>query len=61
MKIKDMRFFLKNSGILLIMVGALFLIIPFFLYIQTNTSLFVGWIMIVAGFIVFILTNKKIP
>lgn len=59
--IKLMKSFLKNSGILLILIGALFLIIPFFLHFQTNTSLFLGWIMIIVGFILFIVINKKIP
>jgi hypothetical protein len=56
-----MKFFLKNMGIIFLFLGALFLIVPFFLHLQTNASLLTGWIMMVAGFILFIFLNKKIP
>jgi uncharacterized membrane protein HdeD (DUF308 family) len=60
-KLAGMKFFFKNSGMLLLLIGILFLIVPFFLQLQTNTSLSTGWVMIVAGFILFIFLNKKIP
>jgi hypothetical protein len=56
-----MKFFLKNCGILLTLIGALILIIPFFLHLQSNTSLLVGWEIIIAGFVLYIVLNKKIP
>jgi hypothetical protein len=59
-KLQSMRFFLKNSGIFVLFTGILFLIIPFFLHFQTNRSLLTGWILIVLGFVLFILLNKKI-
>lgn len=55
-----MKFFLKNLGIFLVLVGALFLIVPFFAHLQTNSSLLTGWILIVAGFISYIFLNKYI-
>lgn len=56
-----MKFFLTNLGILLILIGALALIVPFFLHFQTNASLLAGWLLIVGGFIAYIVVNKKIP
>ncbi|MDR2627957.1 MAG: hypothetical protein LBC40_07990 [Dysgonamonadaceae bacterium] len=53
-----MRFFLKNTGILLVLLGALFLVVPFFTGLQTNTSLSTGGGLIIAGFIVYIVVNK---
>jgi hypothetical protein len=55
-----MRFFLKNSGILLVLIGALFLTVPFFTHLQTNASLLTGGGLIIAGFIVYIIINKLI-
>jgi uncharacterized membrane-anchored protein YitT (DUF2179 family) len=55
-----MKSFLKTIGIVLLLVGVIILIIPFFLYIQTNNSLLTGWLLIVAGFITYIVTNKYI-
>ena len=55
-----MRFFLKNLGILLVLIGAFFLIIPFFTRLQTNVSLLTGWLLIVIGFIIYIIINKRI-
>jgi len=56
-----MMSFLKNSGIIVLLIGAIILIVPFFMHNQTNTSLLVGWILIVVGFLLFILINKKNP
>jgi hypothetical protein len=56
-----MRFFLKNCGILLVLTGALLLIVPFFLHFQSNVSLFIAWTIIIIGFILYIVLNKKIP
>jgi len=55
-----MKFFLKNSGILLVLTGAFFLIVPFFAHLQTNLSLLIGWLLIIVGFIVYIVINKLI-
>jgi len=55
-----MKFFLKNSGILLVLIGAFFLIVPFFTRLQTNISLLTGWLLIVIGFVVYIVINKRI-
>jgi hypothetical protein len=55
-----MHTFLKNCGILVLLIGELFLIIPFFMHNQTNGTLLTGWILVVVGFISYILINKKI-
>jgi len=55
-----MKFFLKNSGILLVLIGAFFLIVPFFTHLQTNVSLLTGWLLTVIGFVVYIIINKRI-
>jgi hypothetical protein len=52
--------FFKNCGIFVLLIGELFLIIPFFMQNQTNGTLLTGWILIVIGFILYILINKKI-
>ena len=56
-----MKTFLKNSGILLLLIGVLVLAIPFFMGVHTNTSLLTGWILIIAGFIGYIVINKQMP
>jgi len=55
-----MRIFLKNCGILVMIIGELSLIIPFFTKSQSNTSLLSGLILILSGFILHLLLNKKI-
>ena len=55
-----MKFFLKNSGILLVLIGAFFLIIPFFTHLQTNISLLTGWLLMVIGLVAYIVINKLI-
>ena len=55
-----MKFFLKNSGILLVLIGAFVLIVPYFTYLQTNASLLTGWLLIVIGFVSYIVINKLI-
>jgi hypothetical protein len=52
--------FLKNCGILVLIVGELFLIVPFFMHIQSNGTLLTGWILIITGFISYLFINKKI-
>jgi uncharacterized membrane protein HdeD (DUF308 family) len=51
---------LKNCGIVVLIVGELFLIVPFFTKSQTNTTLLTGWILILSGFILYLVLNKKI-
>ena len=55
-----MRFFLKNLGIVFVLIGAFFLIVPFFTRLQTNASLLTGWLLIAVGFIAYIVINKLI-
>lgn len=57
-----MNYFLKNIGIWIIIIGCLFLIIPFFVNTQTNYTLGIGWLIIIIGFIIyiFIQKNKKV-
>jgi len=55
-----MKFFLKNLGILLVLIGAFVLIVPYFTYLQTNASLLTGWLLIAIGFVTYIVINKLI-
>lgn len=55
-----MNHFLKNAGIYILIIGVMFLIIPFFCHIQTNKSLLTGWLLITIGIISYIIINKNI-
>jgi hypothetical protein len=45
---------------LVLLIGELFLIIPFFMHNQTNEKLLAGLVLVITGFILYILINKKI-
>jgi len=55
-----MNTFLKYSGIFVQLTGVLFLAIPFFGKFQSNTTLLIGWALVVFGFILYIVINKRI-
>lgn len=55
-----MKSFLKNSGIGVLLAGELFLIVPFFLKNETNTTLATGLSLVIAGFVLYVGINKKI-
>lgn len=55
-----MKFFLKNGGIWVLLIGELFLIIPFFLKNETNTTLAMGLTLVITGFVLYVIINKKI-
>ena len=55
-----MKSFLKNSGIGVLLAGELFLIVPFFLKNETNTTLAAGLSLVIAGFVLYVGINKKI-
>ncbi len=55
-----MKFLLKNTGIILLIIGVILLAVPFFLHISTNKSLAAGLGLIICGFIAHIIINKKI-
>lgn len=55
-----MRVFLKNCGVIVLIVGELFLIIPFFTQCQTNATLLIGLVLVLSGFILYLALNKKI-
>ncbi|MDR0732803.1 MAG: hypothetical protein LBF08_01895 [Dysgonamonadaceae bacterium] len=50
---------LKNCGTALLLSGELCLIIPFFLKKTTNTTLAVGLSLVIAGFVLYVIFNKK--
>ena len=50
---------MKNVGIFSVLLGALFLIILFFTGWQTNTTLLIGWLLIIIGFIAYILILRS--
>jgi hypothetical protein len=52
--------FLKNCGIWVLLIGELFLIIPFFLKSETNTTLVIGLSFVITGFVLYVILNKKI-
>jgi hypothetical protein len=54
-----MHIFLRNFGIIVLLIGELLLIIPFFGGCQSNTTLLSGLILVVLGFILYIVLNKK--
>jgi len=45
---------------MVLIVGELFLIIPFFAKCQTNITLLTGMILVFSGFILYLVLNKKI-
>lgn len=51
---------LKYSGIFILLTGVLFIVFPYFMKFQTNATLFTGWLLIVAGFVLYIVINKKV-
>jgi VIT1/CCC1 family predicted Fe2+/Mn2+ transporter len=55
-----MKFFRENCGIFVLLIGTLFLILPFFFGKQTMTTLSTAWVLIVTGFVLYIILNKKI-
>jgi hypothetical protein len=55
-----MKTLLKNCGIFVLIVGELFLTIPFFTKSQNNITLLTGGALVIAGFLVHIAINKKI-
>ena len=50
---------MRNAGIFSVLLGALFLIIPFFAGWQTNTTLLIGWLLIIIGFVLYILILRS--
>ncbi|MDR2692065.1 MAG: hypothetical protein LBB73_07220 [Dysgonamonadaceae bacterium] len=54
-----MKSFLKNCGIGVLLLGELFLIVPFFFQNESNTTLTAGLSLVIAGFILYIEINKK--
>jgi hypothetical protein len=55
-----MKFLLHNGGLILVLIGAVVLIVPFFVqWLQSNASLLTGWIVIVVGFVAYIIGNKR--
>lgn len=55
-----MKSFLKNSGTGVLLVGELFLIVPFFLKNETNATLATGLSLVIAGFVLYAGINKKL-
>jgi len=55
-----MNTFLKYSGIFIQLIGVSFLAIPYLGGFQNNTTLLVGWLLVVLGFILYIVINKRI-
>ncbi|MDR0834531.1 MAG: hypothetical protein LBN93_10190 [Candidatus Symbiothrix sp.] len=56
---RAMQFIRRNLGLISIAAGILLLAIPYFVRLQTNTTLFSGWLLVVIGIIAYILHKKK--
>lgn len=56
-----MKSSLTNRGIWILLIGELFLIIPFFLKNETNITLATGLSLVITGFVLYIILNKKNP
>ena len=55
-----MNTFFKYSGIFIQLIGVLLMAVSYFGKFQSNTTLIISWILVVFGFIVFILVNKRV-
>ena len=55
-----MKSFVKYSGILVQLIGVLCLIVPYFGKFQNNTTLLIGWLLIISGLVLYIVINKRI-
>jgi hypothetical protein len=49
-----MKSLLKNCGIGVLLLGELFLIVPFFLKNETNATLTAGLSLVIAGFVLYV-------
>jgi uncharacterized membrane protein HdeD (DUF308 family) len=54
-----MKYLLKHLGLLLILMGAFLIIVPYFTHHQTNNLLLMGWLLIFLGFISYSFIHKK--
>ena len=50
---------IRYTGTIILLIGVLVLIIPFFLAISSNTTLLVGLLLVIAGFIFQIIIDKR--
>lgn len=55
-----MNEFLKYLGAIILLIGVIVLAVPFFGGGMTNTLLLVGLVLIIGGFLVHIILNKKL-
>lgn len=54
-----MKLFLKNLGIIIVLLGVSLLAIPFFMGILSNAWLIAGLSFVIGGFIQLIVSNKQ--
>jgi hypothetical protein len=54
-----MKTFLRYLGIIIQMIGVAVLAIPFFCGFESNRSLITGVLLVVGGFIIYILIRKR--
>jgi hypothetical protein len=54
-----MKPIIRYSGLIVLLAGELFLIVPFLRNSRQNVSLLAGAILVVIGFFLFIVLNKK--
>ncbi len=55
-----MKDLVKNLGLILILIGVVFLAVVVFLHANTNPKMLVSLILIVVGFLAHIIINKLV-
>jgi uncharacterized protein (DUF983 family) len=53
-----MKAFIKNIGLVVLIIGLVMVAYTSFTTVQSNTGLWVGGVLIVLGLITYILTNR---
>ena len=53
-----MKEFAKYVGLLVMLIGAAVLVIPFFMGLTNNTNLLIGLILVIEGFLGYIFVNN---
>ncbi|MDR1738260.1 MAG: hypothetical protein LBR66_05520 [Candidatus Symbiothrix sp.] len=50
--------FLHYAGLILMAIGILWLIVPYFTRLQTNISLLTGWVILFVGCVAYVVAKK---
>ncbi|MDD2563834.1 MAG: hypothetical protein PHU27_06430 [Salinivirgaceae bacterium] len=55
-----MKALIKNSGLLILLVGLFIVAYTSYTTVQSNTGLWVGGLLIIVGLLTYILTNRYV-